>query len=191
MPANIKDQLWAWYFARADWAAALTASSENLKFGKEVNSPMIRGVAHNSYTANYGVLAKFEEGVFHADKTLEYFKDSNVEKQHMLLLGNSMVVTAGSWRAWSLSLLGYPDQAIEQAEKALDLALIRYERGLSDNLELLGAEAAFAAAELNIIQGRVAYNLSAVRVAHALGVLSLEWLQLSLPAKQGQVASVP
>ncbi len=78
-------------------------------------------------------------------------------------------------------------KSLEQAEKALDLALIRYERGLSDNVELLDAEEAFAAAELNIIQDRVTYNLSAVRVAYALGVLDLEWLQLSLPNNQSQV----
>jgi len=72
------------------------------------------------------------------------------------------------------------------AEKALELALIRYERGLSDNVELLDSEATFAATEMEIIQNRVAYNLSAVRLAHALGVLNIEWLRTSLPQSNAE-----
>ncbi len=75
--------------------------------------------------------------------------------------------------------LGLSYKTLEQAEKALDLALVRYERGLSDNIDLLDAETAFASAQSDIMTQRVAYNLEATRLARALGVLSLEWLQLS------------
>ncbi len=75
--------------------------------------------------------------------------------------------------------LGLSHKTLEQAGKALDLALVRYERGLSDNIDLLDAETAYASAQSDIIAQRVAYNLEATRLARALGVLSLEWLQLS------------
>lgn len=72
----------------------------------------------------------------------------------------------------------------DQAEQALDLALTRYERGLSDNLELLTAEADYAAAESGIEESRISYNLSAVRLGQALGVLDMDWLAMSLNREQ-------
>jgi len=77
--------------------------------------------------------------------------------------------------------------SFEQSEKALDLALLRYERGLSDNAELLDAESTFATAETDIIQNRVTYNIEAARLARALGVLNMEWLALSVTPVDTQI----
>lgn len=71
-------------------------------------------------------------------------------------------------------------ESLHQAKKALDLELIRYERGLSDNLGLMEAESNYTAAEMGITESRIAYNLAAVRLGKALGVLDMEWLQLSM-----------
>ena len=71
-------------------------------------------------------------------------------------------------------------QKFELAKNALELAKIRYERGISDNLDILDAETAFSEAELDILRAKVTYNITAVRLAHALGILNLEWLRLSL-----------
>jgi len=65
----------------------------------------------------------------------------------------------------------------EQAARALELARIRYERGLGDNTELLNAEESQVTAELDILRAQVAYNLAAVKLARALGVLDLAWLR--------------
>ncbi|PID41991.1 MAG: hypothetical protein CR981_02765 [Proteobacteria bacterium] len=71
------------------------------------------------------------------------------------------------------------NKRLKQAESALDLTKIRYERGLSDNLDLLDAENAYASAEFDISSGLIAYNIAALKLAHAMGVLNLEWLELS------------
>jgi outer membrane protein TolC len=69
---------------------------------------------------------------------------------------------------------------LHEAEMALDLAKTRYEKGLSENLEVLGAETAFSEAEINISRSLTACNIAAVTVAYNLGVLDRQWVQLAL-----------
>lgn len=69
---------------------------------------------------------------------------------------------------------------MEQAKSALELTQIRYERGLSDNIDVLDAESAFSNAEFDASKALVAYNIAAIKLANSLGVLDLEWLSLSL-----------
>ena len=69
---------------------------------------------------------------------------------------------------------------MEQSESALELTQIRYERGLSDNIDVLDAESAFSDAEFDASKALVAYNIAAIKLASSLGVLDLEWLSHSL-----------
>lgn len=69
---------------------------------------------------------------------------------------------------------------LREAEMALDLAKTRYEKGLSENLEVLGAEAAFSEAEVNIARSLTAGNLAVVAIAYHLGVLDRNWVHLAL-----------
>jgi outer membrane protein TolC len=82
-------------------------------------------------------------------------------------------------------------EQLKQAELALELAHLRYERGLTNNLDLLDAEQAFSQAELDIVRNQVKQNLVAVNLAHKLGILDLEWLRLSLitPTKEVEPSS--
>ncbi|OQX10925.1 MAG: hypothetical protein BWK76_19895 [Desulfobulbaceae bacterium A2] len=78
----------------------------------------------------------------------------------------------------------------EHADQALDLARVRYERGLGDNTELLHAEESRVAAELDILRSSVAYNLAAVKLARALGVLDLAWLHQAATEVKGETGRV-
>lgn len=69
---------------------------------------------------------------------------------------------------------------LEQAGMALDLAKTRYEKGISNNLDLLDAEAAFSETETDIARALTAYNLAAVAFAYNLGVLDRRWIEASL-----------
>lgn len=69
---------------------------------------------------------------------------------------------------------------LKQAEMALDLAKTRYEKGLSNNLDLLDAETAYSEAELDIARALTSYNLAAVTFSYNLGVLDRKWIQMSL-----------
>lgn len=84
------------------------------------------------------------------------------------------------------------EKSLTQADKALDLAFTRYERGLSNNLELLDAEADYSSAEMGIVESRIAYNMAAAKLGRALGILDLEWLRISdaTPVKNSKI-SIP
>lgn len=82
-------------------------------------------------------------------------------------------------------------ERLEQAKLALELSQIRYQRGLSSNLDVLDAEAAYSQAELDILRTLVAYNVASVRLGHALGILDLAWMEASLqPHAELQATSV-
>ncbi len=75
---------------------------------------------------------------------------------------------------------------LEQSASSLDLTKIRYERGLSDNLDVLDSESAYSEAELDTSRTLISYNVAAVNLAYALGVLDVEWLSLSLSGEYQQ-----
>jgi len=66
-----------------------------------------------------------------------------------------------------------------QASLALDLAKTRYERGLSNNMDVLDAESSFSEAELGTVSSLTAYNIAAVKLASSLGLLDLSWIELA------------
>lgn len=72
-------------------------------------------------------------------------------------------------------------EKLKQAKLALDLAQTRYDKGLSDNLDVIDAENAYSDAELDTDRSVTAYNLAAVTLAYKLGVLNRKWLEQSLP----------
>lgn len=67
----------------------------------------------------------------------------------------------------------------EAAEQALEAANIRYERGLENNLAVLDAEQALAAARVDRDSSLAAYNVAAVRLARNIGILNVDWLILA------------
>ena len=72
------------------------------------------------------------------------------------------------------------DTRREQARKASEFTQIRYEKGLSDNLDVVQASEALLAAELDINRSQVSVNLAVIEVARALGVLDPEWLDKAI-----------
>jgi len=69
---------------------------------------------------------------------------------------------------------------LEQAKLASDLAKSRYEKGLSDNLDMLDAESALSDAELATSRSLVEYNNAAIQLAYVMGILNTEWLRVSV-----------
>lgn len=78
---------------------------------------------------------------------------------------------------------------LAQAYSALDLAKTRYEKGLSGNLDLVDAEAAYSDAELDTVRAKKEFNLASVSLAFKLGVLDREWLEQSLPTAEPLVSN--
>lgn len=120
--ANVIDQAWAHYYARTEWEPALKYARQNLDMASKVEENAIfLSVGHNSHTANYGVLAKFEEGLEHAEKCLAV-TTPELQQIELQLWGNSHLITSGSWRAYHLQHLGYADQALQQMNQTLEHA---------------------------------------------------------------------
>lgn len=72
------------------------------------------------------------------------------------------------------------DEKMKQSEKAFELARIRYERGLINNLELIEAENDLYNSELENFQAQIGYNLASVELAFSLSTLTEEWLEQTL-----------
>ena len=120
--ANMIDQAWAHYYARTEWEPALKYARQNLDMASKVEENTIfLSVGHNSHTANYGVLAKFEEGLEHAEKCLAA-TTPEIQQIELQLWGNSHLITSGSWRAYHLQHLGHTDQALTQINQTLEQA---------------------------------------------------------------------
>ena len=82
---------------------------------------------------------------------------------------------AASERRYQISL-----QQLVQAEQALQLAQIRFRRGLSSNADVLDSETAFASAELDVISTLIAYNNVVARVGRVFGLLDEQWLKAAI-----------
>jgi len=77
---------------------------------------------------------------------------------------------------------------LKQAEMALELASTRYEKGISDNLDVLDAENSYSDAELGISRSLTAYNIAAVNLAYSLGVLEPLWIEMALMPYDRQIS---
>ncbi|MDH3714042.1 MAG: TolC family protein [Gammaproteobacteria bacterium] len=88
---------------------------------------------------------------------------------------------AASERRYQISL-----QQLAQAEQALQLADIRFRRGLSSNADVVDSEIAFSNAELDVVSTRIAYNNVAARLGYVFGLLDERWLRATMVAPEDQ-----
>ena len=72
---------------------------------------------------------------------------------------------------------------LEQAQLALELAQIRYEKGLSNNLDVIDAESSYSEAELSISRSLIAFNNAAINLANVMGILGRDWLEMSMSSE--------
>lgn len=64
-----------------------------------------------------------------------------------------------------------------EAEKSLEVAKIRYERGLSSNLDIIDAESEYSNAKVNYIIQLVNYNLAVLNIAKSLNILDKNFIR--------------
>lgn len=67
-----------------------------------------------------------------------------------------------------------------QSEKSVELAKIRFQRGLSNNQDLVQAENEFQSAKIDVLNQKIQVNLSKVLLAETLGILDIKWLENAL-----------
>jgi len=69
----------------------------------------------------------------------------------------------------ALAELEASEKAVEQAREALRIANVRYQAGVSPQLEVISAQAALAQAEANRVQALFSYNLALAQLERAVG----------------------
>lgn len=69
----------------------------------------------------------------------------------------------------------------EQAKAARDVAKVRFNRGLSGNLDLIDAENAYLLAQINYLSALISHNLAALELLKAYRLLSADVLEKVLP----------
>jgi len=69
--------------------------------------------------------------------------------------------------------IGLQEQSVVQAEKQLELAELRYKKGLSDNLDVIDAEEAVLKAKTGYYSVVVQHILAKLTLKHATGALDI------------------
>ena len=80
-------------------------------------------------------------------------------------------------------------QKLEQSKRSLELTSLRFERGVSSNLDQIEAQEALNQTEVSVVQQKIALSLQAARIALTMGVLSSDWLNQALVKKH--ITNVP
>jgi len=73
--------------------------------------------------------------------------------------------------------LSIAKQRLLQSEKAVELAKLRYQRGLSSNLDLIDAENELQSAQIETLRQQINLNMVYVYFAEKLGILDVKWLE--------------
>ncbi|MEA1917743.1 MAG: TolC family protein [Campylobacterota bacterium] len=63
-----------------------------------------------------------------------------------------------------------------QAQEALKVSKIRYERGLSSNLDILDAESAYSSSQIDYVNEILRHNLALLKYAKAMNILNIEFI---------------
>lgn len=68
------------------------------------------------------------------------------------------------------------EERLTQATNSVELAKLRYERGLSNNLDLMDAEDELQLVQVELIRQRANLTKNMINFAQTMGILSIEWL---------------
>lgn len=77
-------------------------------------------------------------------------------------------------------MLEVNNSLVEQAQLAVELATIRFKKGLSSNIELVEAETELQKNQVQYLESQIQYNLSLVTLARQSGQLDMQWLTQAL-----------
>ena len=113
--------LWAFYVLRAEHKTARELAERLLSLAQSVQTPTLFVLAHNILGFTLFFLGDFALAQDHLEQGIALY---DPQKDNPLVSGavNDPKVSCLSFAAWSLWLLGYPDQALKRIQEALTLA---------------------------------------------------------------------
>lgn len=68
------------------------------------------------------------------------------------------------------------NQKVQQSQEALEVAKLRFERGISGNLDLIDAENAYLQAQISYLNNIVEYNIATLQLLRSYRILTMELL---------------
>ena len=113
--------LWSFAVGRGEWQRSLELAEKNLRLAQSIAAPAQlarswRGLGHVQY-----FLGRFDDARENLERAIALTGDSEPRLDTFTYMSN-IGVEARSALAWTLELIGYPDQAFAMARKALALA---------------------------------------------------------------------
>jgi TOMM system kinase/cyclase fusion protein len=113
--------LWRFYSTRAEHSTAWELAEQLLPLAQRLQEPALLLEAHHAYglTSFYG--GKLLPARAHLEQSIALY-DPLQHRAHAFRYGYDPGVVCASYRAWTLWLLGYPDQALAQSHEAPRLA---------------------------------------------------------------------
>ncbi|MFQ5595648.1 MAG: hypothetical protein ACE5HA_15995, partial [Anaerolineae bacterium] len=113
--------LWAFYEVRSQYAAARQIGEQLVQLAGQAGDPVLLTGAHFALGNTLFLLGELREAQAHFEQVAEVY-DPAQHRALAILYGQDPGVTAQSWSAAALWLLGDPDQAVERSQEAVDLA---------------------------------------------------------------------
>jgi DNA-binding winged helix-turn-helix (wHTH) protein/tetratricopeptide (TPR) repeat protein len=113
--------LWSFAVGRGEWKRSLDLAEKNLRLAQRMQEPAElarswRSLGHVQY-----FLGRFDAARENLERAIALTGDSEPRLDTFTYMSNTGV-EARSALAWTLELIGYPDQALSMARKALSLA---------------------------------------------------------------------
>jgi len=113
--------LWAFYEVRSQYITAREIGEQLVQLAEQAADPVLLTGAHFALGNTLFLLGELPAAQAHFEQVAEVY-DPAQHRALAILYGQDPGVTARSWSAAALWLLGHPDQAVERSQEAVALA---------------------------------------------------------------------
>jgi predicted ATPase len=114
--------LWQFYVNRAEYQTVRELGEQLLTRAQRVQDPALRLVAHDALAQTFYCLGEFTQARSHLEQVISLYDPQQHRSLASLCGGEDPGVVCQSFGAWTLWVLGYPDQAFKRTHEALTLA---------------------------------------------------------------------
>lgn len=120
----IQFALWRFYFVRGAYQIAYELAEQFTRVVQEVNDPLLLLPAHMAPGMTFFRLGEFTTARGHLEKGMELYRQykDRLNRFDTLLYSQDPGVMFHCYTAWTLTHLGYLDQALKRSQEALTLA---------------------------------------------------------------------
>lgn len=120
--ASVLCGLWVFYLVRGEYKTALELGHELARIAEQTDNPTVWLEAHRVQGFNFFNLGQLDLAKMHLEKALAIYEPDQHGARVLADTGTDRGVACLSHLALVLWLLGYPDQALVQSDRAVELA---------------------------------------------------------------------